>query len=180
MALELTRRGALGAAALAVASCSGGDDPPPGGPGPGSGAGVLGSVLAFEHAVTAAYGYCEGVLRGEALRFVRLIRDEERRHAEHLAGLIRELGGEPPTGRRSEDYERSFPRLRSAADALRFAEDLEERQVRACLDALTDLPDPDLRSAVAEIGASEGAHLAVVHLLRGEPASPDPFVTGAL
>jgi rubrerythrin len=97
-----------------------------------------------------------------------------------LEGLIRDLGGDPPAGRSAEEHARTFPRLRDGRDALRFAEDLEQRQVRAYLEALTELPDLDLRNAAAAIGADEGAHLAAVRVLQGLPAAQAAFVTGAL
>lgn len=181
MAPTLTRRGVLGAAAaVGLASCGGGDPPPASGPRPGSGAALLGSLLALEHAVAAAYDACAEVLSGDALRHARTIADQEREHAERLDELIRRLGGDPPSGRTPEEYARTFPRLTSARDALRFAEDLEQRQVRAYLDALTDLPAPDLRRPAAAIGADEGAHLAAIRVLAGMPAPAGPFVTGAL
>lgn len=181
MSASLTRRGALGAgAALVLASCGGGDPAPAGRAGPGSGAGLLGSLLAFERAVIAAYGACLELLRGDALRYVREIRFEERGHAELLEELIRGLGGTPPRGKRPEEYARTFPRLGSPDDALRFAQDLEERQIRGYLEALTDLPTPELRTGLAGLAADEGRQLAVLHVLRGEPAAQDPFVTGAL
>lgn len=177
----VTRRGALGAgAALALASCGGGDPPPGGRAGPGSGAGLLGSVLAFERAVIAAYDVCLELLSGDALRYTREIQDQERRHAELLEELIRGLGGTPPKGKSPEEYARTFPRLRSPDDSLRFAQDLEERQIRGYLEALTDLPSPELRAGIAELAADEGRQLATLHVLRGEPAAQDPFVTGAL
>jgi rubrerythrin len=182
MAPFLTRREALGgaASALVLASCGGGDPPPPGGPRPGSGAALLGSLLALEHAVVAAYAACEEVLHGDALRCARAIAGQEREHVTRLQGLIRELGGDPPPGRSAEEYARTFPRLREGRDALRFAEDLEQRQVRAYLEALAELPDAALRSAAAEIGAAEGTHLGAVRVLQGLPAAQGPFVTGAL
>lgn len=181
MTALVTRRGALGAgAALALASCGGGDPPPGGRAGPGSGAGLLGSVLAFERAVIAGYGVCFELLRADALRYAREIQLQERRHAERLEELIRGLGGTPPSGKRPEEYARTFPKLRSAADALRFAQDLEERQIRGYLEALTDLPSAELRAGLAGLAADEGRQLAVLHVLRGEPAAQDPFVTGAL
>jgi rubrerythrin len=181
MTALVTRRGALGAgAALAVASCGGGDPRPGGRAGPGSGAGLLGSVLAFERAVIAAYGVCFELLRGDALRYAREIQLQERGHAERLEELIRGLGGTPPRGRAPQDYARTFPKLRSPGDALRFAQDLEERQIRGYLEALTDLPSPELRAGLAGLAADEGRQLAVLHVLRGEPAAQDPFVTGAL
>jgi hypothetical protein len=182
MAPSITRREALGgaAAALVLASCGGGDPPPSSGPRPGSGAALLGSLLALEHAVVAAYAACEEVLSGDALRNARAIAEQERHHVTRIQGLIRDLGGDPPSGRSAEEYARNFPRLRAAQDALRFAEDLEQRQVRAYLEALAELPDLGLRSAAAEIGADEGVHLAAVRVLQGLPAAQGPFVTGAL
>jgi hypothetical protein len=182
MAPSLTRREALGgaAAALLLASCGGGDPPPSTGPRPGSGAALLGSLLALEHAAVAAYATCEEVLTGDALRNIRAVAAQEREHVTRLQGLIRDLGGDPPAGRSAAEYARTFPRLREPGDALAFAEDLEQRQVRAYLEALTELPDLGLRRAAAEIGADEGAQLAAVRLLLGLPAAQGPFVTGAL
>ena len=182
MAPSLTRREALGgaAAALVLASCGGGDPPPATGPRPGSGAALLGSLLALERASFAAYGACLEVLRGEERAQLQAIRAQERGHAARLERLITDLGGEPPPGRSAEEYERTFPRLRTPADALRFTQDLEERQVRAYLEALTDLPDVELRRAAAGIGADEANHLATARVLQGLPAAEGPFVTGAL
>src|SRR5215210_7667341 len=97
MAPYLTRREAFGGAAAAVvlASCGGGDPPPSGGPRPGSGAALLGSLLALEHAVIAAYGACGEVLSGRAAQQARAIRAQERGHASGLTRLIDELGGDP-------------------------------------------------------------------------------------
>jgi hypothetical protein len=182
MAPSLTRREALGGAAAAVvlASCGGGDPPPGGGARPGSGAALLSSLLALELAVIAAYGACSQVLTGRELREIRAIRAQERSSASSLSRVITDLGAEPPQGKSTEEYARSFPRLRSAADALRFAQHLEESQVRAGLDALTDLPDADLRARVIGSVGDDSFHLAAVRVLQGLPAAEGPFVTGAL
>jgi hypothetical protein len=181
MPAPVTRRVALGgAAAVVLASCGGGDPPPSTGPRPGSGAALLGSMLALEHAVIAAYEVSARVLRGDVLRYARRIRAQEEDHARRLAQAIRDLGGDPPQGRGREEYERTFPHLDAERDALRFLEDLEERQLRASLEALADLPELELRVEVAKIGADEGEQLAAVRVLGGKPASPHPFETGAL
>ncbi|MBA3261942.1 MAG: ferritin-like domain-containing protein, partial [Thermoleophilaceae bacterium] len=99
-------------------------------------------------------------------------------HAARVADLVRQLGGTPPQARSAEDYARLFPRMRTEADALHFARDLEQRLVRAYLDALRLLPDRGQRRATAEIAAEEAEDLAVVHTLAGDPAAPQPFVTG--
>ena len=180
MASHLTRRGALGAAAVALASCGSGDPPRSGGAQAGSGAALLSSLLALEYAVIAAYDACGEVLTGPALDATRAIRSVEEEHGRRLAELIRGLGGEPPAGKSAAEYARTFPRLRSAADALRFARHLEERQVRGYLQGLEQLPDLGLRADAAELCADEGAQLATVRVLAGLPAAEGPFVTGAL
>jgi rubrerythrin len=181
MRSTLTRRGALGgAAALALASCGGGDPPPAAGPRAGSGAGLLNSIVALEHAGIAAWAAIAEVLRGDARRYARQIRERELTHAERVAGLVTELGGTPPKQRSAEDYARLFPRLNDQADALHFARDLEERLVRAYLEGLRLLPDSEQRRATVEIAADEAEDLAVVHVLAGDPAAPQPFVTGTL
>ena len=182
MAPSLTRREALGGAAAAVllASCGGGDPPPGGGPKPGSGAALFGSLLALQHAAVAAYGACSEVLRGRELAVARAIREQEDAIAGRLAVVLRGLGVEPPPGRTREEYERTFPRLRSAADALHFADDLEQRQLRAYLEAVAEFPAAGSRATAADVGATQAAHLAAVRLLQGLPAAQGPFVTGAL
>ena len=167
-------------AAAVLASCGGGDPPPSTGPAPGSGAALLGSLLALERAAIAAYGSCAGRLSGRALENVRALRAPEAEHARRLEQLITDLGGEPAPGRSHDEYAREFPRLDSAEDALRFAEDLKERELRAYLEALTELPSLELRSEAARICADEGNHLGAVRVLRDLPAAQGPFVTGAL
>jgi Ferritin-like domain len=181
MRSTLTRRGALGgAAALALASCGGGDPPPAGKPRAGSGAGLLNSIVALEHAGVAAWAAIGEALRGDARRYARSIREREIAHAERVADLVRRVGGTPPEARPAAEYARLFPRLNTEADALRFARDLEERLVRAYLEGLRLLPDDDQRRATAEIAADEAQDLAVVHALAGGPTAPQPFVTGTL
>jgi hypothetical protein len=168
------------AAALFLASCGGGDPPPHTGPRPGSGAALLSSLLALRLAVISAYDACEEVLTGRARIQIRAIRAQERGGVGSYTRLIEELGGQPPRGKTHAEYARTFPRLRTAEDALRFAEDLEERQVRADLEALTELPDVALRTWVAGSLGNDSFHLAAVRVLQGLPASEGPFVTGAL
>ena len=168
----------MAAAAVTLSSCGGGQEPPSGrGPRPGSGVGLLNSVLALEHAGVAAYAALAELLGPAARSRAREIAEQEREHVRRLSGLIEGLGGTPVTGRPAADYAPPFPRLRDADDGLLLARDLEQRLVRAHLEALTKLPAGDLRREVAVIATSEAEHLAVVNGLRGEPA-PQAFVTG--
>jgi hypothetical protein len=178
----VTRREALGgaAAALLLASCGGGDPPPATSARPGSGVALLGSLLALQRATIAAYGASEEVLHGDALASVRAIREQEDAIASDLRTIMAGAGAQIPPGRSDEEYRRTFPRLRSAEDALHFADDLEQRQVRAYLDGLNDFPHEGSRSTAADIAARQGAHLAVIRMLRGLPPAEGPFVTGSL
>jgi hypothetical protein len=180
MQSRFTRRGALGVAAVTLASCGGGDPQPSDRPQAGSGAGLLNSIVALENAGIAAWAAIGEALSGEGRRYARAIREREIEHAERLGELVRGLGGTPPTRRSAAEYASLFPRMRGESDALHFAGDLEERLVRAYLDALRSLPHSDQRRAAAEIAAEEAEDLAVVHLLAGGPAAPQPFVTGTL
>jgi hypothetical protein len=176
---RLTRRAVFGGAtAVALASCGGGNPPPTEGPDAGTGAALLSSIAALEHAAAAAWEAIGEQLRGDARRYAEAIRAREERHAERVSALIRELGGEPPKGRPPEEYARSFPVMGSEAEALRFATHLEEQLVRAHLDALRTLPQEDQRRTVSEIAAEEAEDLAVVHAVSGEQVAPYPFVTG--
>jgi rubrerythrin len=176
---RLTRRAALGgAAAVTLASCGGSDPPPTTGPEAGSGAAMLSSVAALEHAAAVAWAAIGERLEGEARRYARTIQAREERHAERISALIRDLGGEPPEGRPPEEYMTGFPLMRNEDEALRFAADLEEHLVRAHLDALQTLPEEEQRRVVAEIVAEEAEDLGVVHAVSGEPVAEFPFVTG--
>jgi len=175
---KLTRRAALAGAAIAASSCGGGDAPPARGPRPGSGVGLLNSVLALEHATVAAYHALGERLDGPARASAASIAAQEREHVERLSGIVTDLGGTPVAGRPPESYRPSFPRLDDASDALLLARDLEERLVRAYLDALAKLPAGPLRRAAAGLATSESEHLAVVHGLQGEPLAAQAFVTG--
>jgi Domain of unknown function (DUF4439) len=165
-------------AALALASCGGGDPPPTSGARAGSGAATLGSIVALEHAAVAAWAQIGDQLDGEAAGYARAIRRRQSEHADRLSDLVRAAGGTPPSARPASSYAPSFPRLTSTADALHFARDLQERLVRACFEGLAVLHDADQRGAVAEIGAAQAEDLAVVHSLAGDPAAPQAFVTG--
>ena len=182
MAPSLTRREALGgaAAAMVLASCGGDDPPPAGGAEPGSGAALTTSLLALQRATVAAYDACEEVLRGAALDQIRAIRADEQRMVREYEIIMAGERIEIPPGRSPGEYARTFPRLRGPEDALRFADHLEQRQVRAYLDALTDFPFEGQRDTAARHAWRNGVHLGMVRMLRGLPVAEGPFVTGAL
>ena len=90
--MKLTRRAALAGAAIAVSSCGDEDAPRTRGPRPGSGVGLLNSVLALEHATVAAYDALGERLDGADRAATRSIARQERAHVERLSELISGLG----------------------------------------------------------------------------------------
>jgi len=135
-------------------------------------------LLAYEHALVAAYAVGEELVRGRTLRGLRAIAAHERQHVRLLTELVRDLGATPAGPRHRDEYRRSFPRMRDRSDFLTFAADLEEHAVRQYLESLARLSDRRLRRTAAALGVEEAQHLGSVHLLSGEPAATEPFVTG--
>ena len=180
----LTRRAILraagGAAALAVGACGDG--------GSAGGASeqelrerdlrLLGSALDLENTVLAAYAAGAELLTGSARESLALVVGQERRHTARLAEVIQARGGRTNPPKTPEEYARSFPRLDSGRDALRFAVDLENASIRLYLEALPFLSQPGLRQTVAAIATSEAEHAALLRGELGRPPVPDAFVTG--
>jgi rubrerythrin len=165
--------------ALALGACGGAERP--GRPRPGRGradASQLNRVLAYENTAVAAYELGAQLVRARELGAWEAIADQEREHARRLTALVRDLGFRPARPRLPDEYERSFPLLRTPADALRFASDLEERIVRAYLEALASMRDPELRRLATAIAVNEAEHMVLLSELRGEEPAPDAFVTG--
>jgi rubrerythrin len=179
----LTRRAllhALGGGALVLAACGdGGDD---------TGTSeeelrrrdlrLLGMALDMENTMLAAYAAGAGLLRGGERDAVGDVVGQERDHAARLAQVIRERDGRTNPPKTPEEYARSFPRLRSGRDALRFAVDLENAAIRLYLEAMPFLSEPELRQTAAAIATSEAGHAALLRDELGRPPVPDAFVTG--
>ncbi|HYP47009.1 MAG TPA: ferritin-like domain-containing protein [Thermoleophilaceae bacterium] len=179
--MRTSRRTLLAGAGVAVALGACGEDDAPrreAGARSAGDARLLNRALALEHTAVAAYDLGAQLVRARELGPWRAIAEQEREHARRLSQLVRERGGRPAQARLPEEYERSFPRLRTPGDALRFAADLENRIVRSYLESLAKLRDPALRRLAAAIATSEAEHLVLLGELRGVDPAPDAFVTG--
>ena len=115
-------------------------------------------MLAFEHAVVAAYLATAEVLRGDDLAETRTILEHERQHVRRLSQLIESLARRRH-GRESRTSTDARFRGYGPEDALRFAEDLEQRLVRALSGGAARAPDPRLRREAAAIATAEAEHL---------------------
>lgn len=135
---------------------------------------ILNTAIDLEHMAVAAYTAGAKLLKGSALAAGKQFRDHEQEHADGLATAIKDLGGKANTPRRGYD----FPTLRSQADVLNFAIDIENTAIAAYIDALPKLATPELRATAAAIITNEAQHVAVLLGALGKEPVPDAFVAG--
>ena len=135
---------------------------------------ILNGVLDLELLTVAAYKVGAGRLRGDRLSIVKGFLEQEQAHVDGLGGTIKDLDGTPNRAKSTYD----FPVLRSEADVLRFAIDLENTAIAAYIDALPKFSDKDLRSMAGSIITNEAEHSSVLLQALGREPVPDAFVTG--
>lgn len=135
---------------------------------------ILNAVLDLEFLAIAAYKQGATKLGGERLAIMKVLLEQEQAHADGLAGEIKNLDGTPNRAKR--DYD--LPELRTEADVLRFALDLEDTAIAAYIDALPKLSEKDLRATAASIITSEAEHASVLLDALGREPVPKAFVTG--
>ncbi|HWC25858.1 MAG TPA: ferritin-like domain-containing protein [Solirubrobacteraceae bacterium] len=183
---ELLRRGfGLGGAAIAAASIplllsvrnafaeSRGD------------AAILSDAIDLERVAVLAYdtvierGLLSPALRATARRF----RAHEQEHADALTTALTDVGGTPPappTGIADVDeVVKGLGDVRSQAEVVSFAIELETAAVAAYHDAQAKLVEARLLQTGASIMASEGQHLVVLRTAAGRNPIPNAFETGA-
>jgi len=127
---------------------------------------ILKRLLSRERRLEAAY---EAALRRGALDEVlaRALRDHERDHARGLEMTLETRGGHVPAPPEPDAALRSS--LRSGAAFARYALRLEDRAVRAYVDAVAGLSDTGLLQPLGSIMASEAQHQVALRRFLGEP-----------
>lgn len=166
-------------AALALASCGGGDDDAGAAPvvDKTADAETLNNVLARELAAVRAYERTLPLLRGEALRSAREFRAQEQEHADAVVKALRGLG--EPAEPKEEEIESE--ELRTQADALAFLYDVESVSVAYDLRAISHLTASWPRALLGSIAANQAQHLVVLRRLLGADAAeaiPEAFEDG--
>jgi rubrerythrin len=139
-------------------------------------AGILNTALGAELEAVAAYqvaadsGLLEKPVRALAAQF----QGHHRAHVDLLAKTVARLGGKPVAAK--ADY--SFPthKLKTQADVLRFAAQLEKGAVSAYLNAVPVFGNRDLAKAAASILGDEAMHWAILRQAIGEDPVPVAFV----
>jgi rubrerythrin len=135
---------------------------------------ILNGALDLELMAVAAYKAAAGKFKGSVLGIAKVFLEQEQEHADGLAAAIKDANGVPNRAKSTYD----FPVLRTQADALRFAVDLENTAIAAYIDALPKFSQNALRATAASIITTEAEHLSVLLDALGRDPVPASFVTG--
>lgn len=138
---------------------------------------ILNAALGAEQEAVAAYqlGATSGLLQKPILDLAVQFQGHHREHAAALAATVKKLGGTPVEVPKSY----SFPtqKLKSQADILAFAAELEKGAVSAYLGAVPILTDRDLAKVAASILGDEAMHWAVLRQALGHNPVPTAFLS---
>lgn len=140
-------------------------------------ANILNAALAAEHEAVAAYQVAaeSGLLDKPVLALAMQFQGHHREHADVLAKTVTKLGGKPAAVRAR--YAFPTEKLKTQADVLRFAAQLEKGAVSAYLNAVPVFGNRDLAKAAASILGDEAMHWAVLRQAVGENPVPGAFVS---
>jgi rubrerythrin len=182
---ELLRRGfTLGGAAIAASSipvlwsvrnafAAGSDDTT-----------ILMSAITLEHVAVIAYdtAIASRLLSPTLLRVAQQFRAQEQQHANVLTTALKDLGGAPPPLPKGvadvDKIVKGLGDVKSQADVVNFAIELETAAVAAYYDAQPKLVEAKLMQTGASIMANEGQHLVVLRKAVHEDPVPNAFETG--
>jgi hypothetical protein len=145
---------------------------------------ILEQAITIERVAVLAYDtILDGdLLPGRIVRQVRVLRDHERQHADVMTTALTDLGGTPPpapAGVKDVDkVVKGLGDLRTRADVLSFAIELETALVAAYYDAHAKLVEAKLLQTGASIMADEGQHLVVLRQAADRPPVPNALETG--
>ncbi len=137
---------------------------------------ILNTALGLEHEAIAAYqlGAESGLLQQPALDLAVTFQGQHKEHAALLSDTVRTLGGTPVVPKPSYDF--PVDGLKSQADVLGFAADLEQAAVSAYLGAIPEFEDRALAKAAASILGDEAMHWATLRYALNLPPVPAAFV----
>jgi rubrerythrin len=137
---------------------------------------ILNSALGSEREAIAAYqlGADSGLLEPGVKMVALKFQGHHKAHADLLAATVSKLGGHPVEAKKKYDF--PADNLKSQADVLRFAAQLEQGAVSAYLGAVPAFGNRDLARAAASILGDEAMHLAILRNVLGEDPVPAAFV----
>ena len=143
---------------------------------PSNDVGILNTALGLEYQAIAAYqvGAQSGLLKKPVLDLAVQFQGDHKKHAEVLASTVAKLGGTAVTAK--SDYGFPVATLKTQADVLRFAANLEQGAASAYLGAVPAFMNKDLAKAAASILGDETMHWAILRSALGENPVPSAFI----
>ena len=140
---------------------------------------ILNTALGLEYQAIAAYqvGAESGLLQKPVLDLAVQFQGDHKKHAEILAGTISKMGGSPVMAKRPADYGFPTASLKSQADVLKFAANLEQGAASAYLGAVPAFMSKDLAKYAASILGDETMHWAILRNALGENPVPAAFIS---
>ncbi len=138
---------------------------------------ILNAALAAEQEAIAAYqvGATSGLLQKPVLDLAVQFQGHHKEHATALATTVKKLGGTPAAAKAK--YTFPVEKLKTQADVLGFAAELERGAVSAYLGAIPILDDRELAKVAASILGDEAMHWAVLRQALGQQPVPSAFVS---
>ena len=138
---------------------------------------ILNTALGAELEAIAAYqlGAESQLLQKPVLDLALTFQGHHKAHADVLAQTVEKLGGQPV--RAPARYNFPVDRLKTQADVLRFAAQLEQGAVSAYLGAVPLFGNRDLSKAAASILGDEAMHWAILRNALGEVPVPSAFMS---
>jgi rubrerythrin len=138
---------------------------------------VLNSALSAEYEGIAAYqvGAESRLLEPPILKVALQFQGHHKQHADVLVKTITQFGGKPISAK--DKYIFPTDKLKTQADVLRFAAQLEKGAVSAYLGAVPVFNNRDLAKAAASILGDEAMHWAVLRNALGEDPVPVAFMS---
>src|SRR5687768_13195251 len=140
---------------------------------------ILNTALGAEQEAIAAYqvGAESGLLQKPILDLAVTFQGHHKEHADLLAKTVAKLGGTPVRAKSIAEHRFPVEKLKTQADVLRFAADLERGAVSAYLGAVPLFMNRDLAKAAASILGDEAMHWAILRQALGEVPVPSAFVS---
>jgi rubrerythrin len=138
---------------------------------------ILNTALGAELEAIAAYqlGAESKLLEKPVLDLAVTFQGHHKEHADVLSKTITKLGGKPVSAKAKYNF--PADQLKSQADVLKFAANLERGAVSAYLGAVPLFGNKDLAKAAASILGDEAMHWAVLRNALGEPPVPSAFMS---
>ena len=137
----------------------------------GSDLDIIQSALAYEHEGIAAYRLAgaSGLLTPDTLKAAGLFKGHHEGHRDELAKLVIETGGSPVEPKSDDQYiaDLKLATLRTEADIVRLATELERGAASGYIGQIEGLRDRRLAHLFAQISADEMTHWTTLNNAAG-------------